>query len=250
MFAAMHESVHRTAFKSRGSTTRWRGSPGCCRSTTAPSTGPTTAGITASRNCRGKIQSWRMRSRPAVLDYFVRAERRAVVARQAAHTLQVGGRQDERLRLPQRRDSDRASCARCAVSFACTPWRSARVSGLPEPYFVIYWLVPVALAQPLLRAILLAEHMGCSETTRSAQQHAHHVHALAGALLDVGHAVPRRSPPLSGAAFFFARAARTRAWVHTSRTLPGAAIRACISASCETCGSAYLSKAEIPEEAP
>jgi fatty acid desaturase len=36
---------------------------------------------------------------------------------------------------------------------------------LSEPYFVIYWLVPVALAQPMLRAILLAEHMGCSETS-------------------------------------------------------------------------------------
>jgi fatty acid desaturase len=33
---------------------------------------------------------------------------------------------------------------------------------LGYPYFVVYWLVPVALAQPLLRAILLAEHMGCS----------------------------------------------------------------------------------------
>src|SRR5450432_1279650 len=33
---------------------------------------------------------------------------------------------------------------------------------LGHPYFVSYWLVPVALAQPLLRAILLGEHMGCS----------------------------------------------------------------------------------------
>ncbi len=33
---------------------------------------------------------------------------------------------------------------------------------LGQPYFVTYWLLPVALAQPLLRAILLAEHMGCS----------------------------------------------------------------------------------------
>jgi fatty acid desaturase len=31
-----------------------------------------------------------------------------------------------------------------------------------RPYFFVYWLVPVALAQPLLRAILLAEHGGCS----------------------------------------------------------------------------------------
>ena len=32
-----------------------------------------------------------------------------------------------------------------------------------EPLFVTYWLLPVATAQPLLRAILLAEHTGCSE---------------------------------------------------------------------------------------
>ena len=33
------------------------------------------------------------------------------------------------------------------------------------PYFFVYWLLPVAAAQPLLRAILLAEHMGCSENS-------------------------------------------------------------------------------------
>jgi fatty acid desaturase len=38
------------------------------------------------------------------------------------------------------------------------------VSGaLGEPLFAVYWLLPVALGQPLLRAILLAEHTGCSE---------------------------------------------------------------------------------------
>jgi len=35
--------------------------------------------------------------------------------------------------------------------------------ALGEAYFVTYWLLPVALGQPLLRAILLAEHTGCSE---------------------------------------------------------------------------------------
>jgi fatty acid desaturase len=35
---------------------------------------------------------------------------------------------------------------------------------LGRPYFVTYWLVPVAVAQPLLRAILLAEHTGCAES--------------------------------------------------------------------------------------
>jgi fatty acid desaturase len=34
---------------------------------------------------------------------------------------------------------------------------------LGYPYFVVYWLVPVALGQPLLRLILLAEHGACSE---------------------------------------------------------------------------------------
>jgi fatty acid desaturase len=33
---------------------------------------------------------------------------------------------------------------------------------LGKPLFVTFWLLPVAIAQPILRAILLAEHMGCS----------------------------------------------------------------------------------------
>jgi fatty acid desaturase len=32
-----------------------------------------------------------------------------------------------------------------------------------RPWFLVYWLLPLAAAQPLLRAILLAEHTGCSE---------------------------------------------------------------------------------------
>jgi fatty acid desaturase len=32
-----------------------------------------------------------------------------------------------------------------------------------EPLFLTYWLLPVAAGQPLLRAILLAEHTGCSQ---------------------------------------------------------------------------------------
>jgi fatty acid desaturase len=34
--------------------------------------------------------------------------------------------------------------------------------ALGSPYFVTYWLLPVAVAQPLLRAVLMAEHSGCS----------------------------------------------------------------------------------------
>ncbi|HEX5660325.1 MAG TPA: fatty acid desaturase [Polyangiales bacterium] len=36
-------------------------------------------------------------------------------------------------------------------------------TALGQPYFLLYWLIPMVLAQPLLRAILLAEHTGCAE---------------------------------------------------------------------------------------
>jgi fatty acid desaturase len=35
--------------------------------------------------------------------------------------------------------------------------------ALGHPYFFTFWLLPVAVAQPVLRAILLAEHTGCSD---------------------------------------------------------------------------------------
>lgn len=35
--------------------------------------------------------------------------------------------------------------------------------ALGKPLFLTFWFLPVAVAQPLLRAILLAEHTGCSQ---------------------------------------------------------------------------------------
>ncbi|WP_036487955.1 fatty acid desaturase family protein [Myxosarcina sp. GI1] len=36
-----------------------------------------------------------------------------------------------------------------------------------QPWFIIYWLLPLAVGQPILRAILLAEHTGCSNDNNS-----------------------------------------------------------------------------------
>jgi fatty acid desaturase len=35
--------------------------------------------------------------------------------------------------------------------------------GFRQPWFLQYWLLPLAIGQPLLRFILIAEHTGCSE---------------------------------------------------------------------------------------
>lgn len=56
---------------------------------------------------------------------------------------------------PQAVRSVRLQLATYAVAIAAS-------IALGSPYFLVYWLLPVAVAQPLLRAILIAEHSGCS----------------------------------------------------------------------------------------
>jgi fatty acid desaturase len=52
-----------------------------------------------------------------------------------------------------------------SVRLQCSIYVAAQALSfwVGRPYFVLFWLLPVALAQPLLRAILLAEHGGCSQ---------------------------------------------------------------------------------------
>lgn len=52
-----------------------------------------------------------------------------------------------------------------SVRLQCSVYIAAQALSfwLGRPYFALFWLLPVAAAQPLLRAILLAEHGGCTE---------------------------------------------------------------------------------------
>ncbi len=46
---------------------------------------------------------------------------------------------------------------------ACYGAAIALSFALGRPYFLLYWVLPMVLGQPLLRAVLLAEHTGCAE---------------------------------------------------------------------------------------
>ncbi len=164
MFATMHEAVHRTAFKSRflNDTVAWF------------------AGLLSFYNGTfyRPYHGWHHRytqlpgQDPELLDpkptsvlaYFVElsgvpwwvGKLRTHWGLAAGKTASYGFLNAET--APRVVRSVRAQLGVYAAALGACFW-------LPEPYFVIYWLAPVALAQPLLRAILLAEHMGCSETS-------------------------------------------------------------------------------------
>jgi fatty acid desaturase len=162
MFAAMHESIHRTAFKSRwlndavgwfagllsfynstfyryyhGWHHRFTQLPG--RDPELDDPKPTSLRTYALELSGfywwvGKLRTHWAIARGRVDGYgFLSAETRPLVVRSVRAQLLVYG-------------------ALIALSFA-----------VGSPLFVTFWLLPMAVGQPLLRAILLAEHTGCSE---------------------------------------------------------------------------------------
>ena len=71
-----------------------------------------------------------------------------------------------------------------------------------------YWFMPVVLAQPFLRALLIVEHTGCSQNRNGLTNTPHDLDRVPDPPPDVEHAVPRRAPPLSrGSVSPIARAA-------------------------------------------
>lgn len=66
--------------------------------------------------------------------------------------------------FPYLNEKNRAAVVRSVrLQLLCYALAIGASFALGEPYFVVYWLLPVAAAQPLLRIILLAEHTGCGE---------------------------------------------------------------------------------------
>ena len=162
MFAAMHETVHRTAFKSRrlndavsffagllsfynssfyrpyhGFHHRFTQIPG--KDPELDDKRPTSFGaylleLSGLPWWIGKVRTYFKLARGKTESYpFLNDQNAALVVR-----------------------SVRLQCSVYVAAQALSLW-------LGRPYFVLFWLLPVAAAQPLLRAILLAEHGGCTE---------------------------------------------------------------------------------------
>jgi len=162
MFAAMHEGVHRTAFKSQGlndgvawfagllsfyNSTFYRRYHGWHhRYTQLP----------------GKDPELEDRRPTSFVDYFVQMSGLPWwFGKLRTHCTLALGRTELYPFLTERTAplvvrSVRAQLAVYGVAIAVS-------AALEYPYFALYWLLPVALGQPLLRVILLAEHGGCSE---------------------------------------------------------------------------------------
>ncbi|MES1186841.1 MAG: fatty acid desaturase [Myxococcales bacterium] len=164
MFATMHEAVHRTAFKSRALNDWVAWFAGLLSFYNSTFYRPYHGWHHRYTQLPGRDPELEDAKPTSVLDYFVqlsgvpwwlgklRTHFRLAVGKTGSY-----GFLNEVTARPVVR-SVRLQLGVYAAALGACFW-------LSQPYFVIYWLVPVALAQPLLRAILLAEHMGCSETS-------------------------------------------------------------------------------------
>jgi fatty acid desaturase len=195
-FAGLHECSHRTAFRTRASTMAMPGCWGCSACTTPPPTAATTSGTTATPTSRGWIRNWMTRCPPALAAYLLEISgwhwwsgKVASFARLLWGDLTAVPYFNGEV-IPQAAPLGLAAgVALCGLLGA---FSLIGASG----FLLWFWLLPLAVGQPLLRFLLLAEHSGCSFSTRR-----HHANTrttrttLAGALADVEHAVSRRAPP-------------------------------------------------------
>jgi fatty acid desaturase len=162
MFATMHESVHRTAFESRrlNDAVAWfAGLLSFYNSTFYRPYHGWHHRFTQQEGRDPELEDRKPRDIPSYLLelsgipwWLGKLSTYAKLA--AGRTAQYGFLNETTGKLVVR--SVRVQLAVYALAIA-----ASAVFG--RAYFVSFWLLPVALAQPLLRAILLAEHTGCSQ---------------------------------------------------------------------------------------
>jgi len=163
MFAAMHESVHRTAFKSRWLNDAVGWFAGLLSFYSSTFYRPYHGWHHRYTQLKGQDPELEDPKPTSLLEYFIElsglpwwlGKLRTHFRLAAGRTSSYGFLNEET--APRVVRSVRLQLGVYGAALAASFWTA-------EPYFISYWLVPVALAQPLLRAILLAEHMGCSET--------------------------------------------------------------------------------------
>jgi fatty acid desaturase len=164
MFATMHEAVHRTAFKSRSLNDSVAWFAGLLSFYNSTFYRPYHGWHHRYTQLPGQDPELEDPKPTSVLEYF--SQLSGVpwwLGKLRTHFRLAAGRTSSygflnEATAPRVVRSVRLQLSVYAAALGACFW-------LPEPYFVVYWLAPVALAQPLLRAILLAEHMGCSETS-------------------------------------------------------------------------------------
>jgi fatty acid desaturase len=162
MFATMHESVHRTAFQSRPLNDAVAWFAGLLSFYNSTFYRPYHGWHHRFTQIAGQDPELEDRKPTDIPSYFLELSgipwwlgKLATYAKIAAgRTAQYGFLNETTGRLVVR--SVRAQLGVYALAIAASV-------ALGQPYFVSFWLIPVALAQPLLRWILLAEHTGCSE---------------------------------------------------------------------------------------
>ena len=207
------------------------GSPACCPSTTAPFTATITAGITASRRSPGSDPELEDAKPTGSVGYAVELSGIPWWIGKLKTHFQIARGRVGRLRVPERQDAAGGRAVGALAALRLRRWRSALRSRCGQPLFVTYWLLPVALGQPLLRAILLAEHTGCSEDddALSNTRTTHTILPVRFLMWEMPfHAEHHRYPALP---FFALARAHHERWARTSRTSRSAATWACTSPS-------------------
>ena len=162
MFATMHEAVHRTAFKSRRLNDGVAWFAGLLSFYSSTFYRPYHGWHHRFTQLPGKDPELEDRKPTNLLGWFVemsavpwwRGKLRTYFKLVLGHTSTYGFLNEKTRPLVVR--SVRLQMATYVSAIGLSV-----LAG--HPYFFTYWLLPVAIAQPLLRAILLAEHGGCSE---------------------------------------------------------------------------------------